>query len=143
MMCQVRLDVQAQGWWAQLVVMGGSRSRKRKYTQAQGKRRRTKFKQIAAQGQSGGVDELAQKQMVGAAKRMRGRITLSSPRWSGPRCLELVAGSRKQVVVVVMAMYEHGNLCRQGHVTRRAAHPITCTPLPLTTSSSSQHKKTS
>ena len=52
-------------------------------------------------------------------------------RWSGPRCPELVAGSRKQVEVMIEAMYEHGNVSTKGHVTRRAAHPITCTPLPF------------
>ena len=34
----------------------------------------------------------------------KGRMTLSSPRWSRPRCPELVAGSRKQVEVVVMGL---------------------------------------
>jgi len=37
----------------------------------------------------------------------KGRMTLSSPRWSRPRCPELVAGSGKHVVVVVVkAMYD-------------------------------------
>ena len=34
----------------------------------------------------------------------KGRMTLSSPRWSRPRCPELVTGSRKQVEVVVMGL---------------------------------------
>ena len=45
--------------------------------------------------------------------------------WNGPRCPELVAGSRKQVEVVMMATDVHGNLSRMGHVTGRAAHPVT------------------
>jgi len=46
-------------------------------------------------------------------------------RWNGARCPELVAGSGKHVVVVVMSTDVHGNLPMMGHVTRRAAHPIT------------------
>jgi len=45
--------------------------------------------------------------------------------WSRPRCPELVAGSRKQVEVVMMATDVHGNLSRMGHMTGRAAHPVT------------------
>ena len=65
-------------------------------------------------------------------------------RWNGARCPELVAGSGKHVVVVVMSTDVHGNLPTMGHVTRRAAHPITCTPLHLAVSSSprkSERKK--
>ena len=36
------------------------------------------------------------------------------------RCLELVAGSRKQVEVRMMSTDVHGNLSRMGHVTGRA-----------------------
>ena len=46
-------------------------------------------------------------------------------RWNGARCPELVAGLGKHVVVVVMSTDVHGNLSTMGHVTRRAAHPIT------------------
>ena len=45
--------------------------------------------------------------------------------WNGPRCPELVAGLRKQVKVLVMATDVHGNLPTMGHVTGRAAHPVT------------------
>ena len=62
--------------------------------------------------------------MVGKM-RVKVRSTLSSPRWNGARCPELVAGSGKHVVVVVMSTNVHGNLPMMGHVTRRAAHPIT------------------
>ena len=51
--------------------------------------------------------------------------TLSSPRWNGPRCPELVTGSRKQVEVAVMATDVHGNLPMMGHMTRRAAYLVT------------------
>ena len=67
--------------------------------------------------------------------RVRGQSTPSSPRWSRPRCPELVAGSGKHVGMMIEAMDEHGNLSTKGHVTRRAAHPITALiatwPLPL------------
>ena len=56
------------------------------------------------------------------------RSTLSSPRWNGARCPELVTGSGKHVVVVVMSTNVHGNLPTMGHMTRRAAHPITMGP---------------
>ena len=46
-------------------------------------------------------------------------------RWNGVRCPELVAGSGKHIVVMVMSTDVHGNLPMMGHVTRRAAHPIT------------------
>ena len=61
--------------------------------------------------------------MVGKM-RVKVRSTLSSPRWSRPRCPELVAGSGKHIEVV-MSTDIHGNLPTMGHVTRRAAHPIT------------------
>ena len=37
-------------------------------------------------------------------------------RWSRPGCPELVAGSGKQVIVMVMATSIHGNLSRMGHM---------------------------
>ena len=66
--------------------------------------------------------------MVGKM-RVKVRSTLSSPRWNGARCPELVAGSGKHVVVVVMSTNVHGNLPMMGHMTRRAAHPITLVDL--------------
>ena len=57
--------------------------------------------------------------------RVKGRSKPSSPRWSRPRCPELVAGLGKHIGMMIEAMYEHGNLSTKGHVTRRAAHPIT------------------
>ena len=36
--------------------------------------------------------------------------------WSRLGCPELVAGSGKQVIVIVMATSVHGNLSRMGHV---------------------------
>ena len=61
----------------------------------------------------------------GVKHAFKGRIKPSSPRWSRPRCPELVAGSGKHVGMMICAMDEHGNLSTKGHVTRRAAHPIT------------------
>jgi len=46
--------------------------------------------------------------------RVKVRSTLSSPRWSRPGCPELVAGSGKQVEVVVM-VYQH-TVSTVGHV---------------------------
>ena len=51
--------------------------------------------------------------------------TLSLPRWNGLRCPKLVAGLRKQVEVIVMATDVHRNLPMMGHMTGRAAHPVT------------------
>ena len=55
--------------------------------------------------------------------------TLSSPRWNGLRCPELVTGLRKQVEVVVVATDVHGNLPMMGHVAGRAAHLVTMVKL--------------
>jgi hypothetical protein len=49
----------------------------------------------------------------------------SSPRWSRPGCPKLVAGSGKQVEVVVMATDVHENLPMMGHVTGRAVYLVT------------------
>jgi hypothetical protein len=54
-----------------------------------------------------GTDDVAEKlgemlTVVSESTRVKDRITSSSPRWNGVRCPELVAGSRKQVEVVVM-----------------------------------------
>ena len=61
---------------------------------------------------------------------VKGRITSSSPRWNRLRCPELVTGSRKQVEVIVVATDIHGNLPTMGHMTVRAAHPVTMRKFP-------------
>jgi len=53
------------------------------------------------------------------------RITLSSPRWNGARCPELVAGSGKQVEVVLMVAYDVQDVSTDRSRGRGAGHPIT------------------
>jgi len=48
----------------------------------------------------------------GIKHAFKGRSTLSSPRWSRPRCPELVAGSGKHVEVVVMGLTTY-RICLQ------------------------------
>ena len=71
---------------------------------------------------------------MSAAKELRSgmvnRATNVGVGRAGAEGPELVAGSG-HVGMMIDAMDEHGNLSTKGHVTRRAAHPITCTPLPF------------